>query len=180
MGLKDLKQDILEQAKEKAKEITQEAKADSAKELKKTKEQSVVLKKKAADSLDQEKDRLRQKELSNARFVVKRKILDAKNSLIDGSFAEAKKLLQTMPAKEREAILQTLLKRAQTMLDVKKVYVNDKDKGLKFPDVEKTSIDGGLIGESKDTRVRVDFSYETILDSIRDESIMRIGKLLGL
>ena len=69
-------------------------------------------------------------------------------------------------------MINSLYRKAGSEIDIGKVYCNKKDSKM-FKGVETSSTDiiGGLIAESKDGLIRVDYSFDTMLESIKENEI---------
>ena len=111
----------------------------------------------------------------------KKMLLEAKKEIIDGIFAEAKKRIDELDAKKRELYLKKLFKKAKSDIEVEKVFCSRKDaKILKLPNVTVEACDmlGGIIAENKEGTVRVDYSFDTMLLSIKENELQAINKIL--
>ncbi|MBU0979437.1 MAG: hypothetical protein KJ709_01405 [Nanoarchaeota archaeon] len=177
MALQKLKEEILQQAQQQAKDKEDQAKAVVLAEDKKAKTAIAELKQKGSEALKQEQEELMRKELSAARFENMRQLQHQKKVFIDDSFDRAKRQLVGLPDDRRAEIVKRLLEMARSELDVAKVFVNGKD--TKFADgAEAREMTGGLIAENDDGTVAVDYSYETLLEGIRETGIEDIAGLL--
>jgi len=59
------------------------------------------------------------------------------------------------------------------------VYCNEKDKeSVKNYKVKEANILGGVIAESKDGMLRVDYSYDLLLKQLKDELLPQLNKML--
>ena len=72
-----------------------------------------------------------------------------------------------------------LLEKAKNDIEVEKIYCNKKDlKLLKEFNAEAMDMTGGLIAENKDGTVRVDYSFDTMLQTIKENELQSINKVL--
>ena len=72
-----------------------------------------------------------------------------------------------------------LLEKAKSDIEVAKVYCSKKDaKFVKGFDANPIDIIGGLIAENKERTIRVDSSFDTMLESIKEKELQGINKLL--
>ena len=68
---------------------------------------------------------------------------------------------------------------AKNDIEVAKIYCNKKDlKVLKDFKAEAADITGGLIAENKEGTVRVDYSFDTMLQNIKENELQSINKVL--
>ena len=59
------------------------------------------------------------------------------------------------------------------------IYCSKKDvKFLKGLDAKPVEIAGGLIAENREKTIRVDYSFETLLQGIKESEMQHINKLL--
>ena len=181
MGLDEVKNEIISGAKRESEQILKEAQkqADEIKShaLKEVEEYKAKAKKNNEKMLKT----LEKKEIANAKFDAKKKLLDTKKSIISKAIEEAKDNLDKMNEPEREKYVLSLLNKAKKEIEVGTVYANKKDRkaiekaGLKF---EETDIFGGIIAETKDGRISVNYSYDEMLNEIVEKSIREIEKAL--
>ena len=84
-----------------------------------------------------------------------------------------------MSGKQREECMNKLLDKAKKDIEVAKVYCNKNDaklvKGFK---AEPSDIIGGLIAENADGTVRVDYSFGTMLQNIKENELQKISRIL--
>ncbi|MFH1132882.1 MAG: hypothetical protein V1735_00155 [Nanoarchaeota archaeon] len=179
MGLQELKDEIVQEAKEKAKVVETEALEEAKLDELKAKEEAQAIRRKADEELAMEKQELMRRELAAARFSQKRQLQEAKSRLLGSCFAEASAQLSRMPDRQRSEIMRLLIDRAKGNLAVAKVYCNAKDQKYVegFPS-QAMDIMGGLIAEDREGKVRLDFSFETLLQAVRENSSETIGAVL--
>lgn len=84
-----------------------------------------------------------------------------------------------MSGKKREAYINNLLEKAKNDIEVAKVYCNKNDasmvKGFK---AESAGIIGGIIAENNDGTVRVDYSFDALLQAIKENELQNINQIL--
>lgn len=106
---------------------------------------------------------------SRAESEARKAVLAAEADLRTQLRASILKALADLPAKSRERHLKSLLDKAKAIVPAGKVWGSDKDaawlKAQKaYAHGGSTGIAGGLVVESDDGKVRLDLSYETLLD----------------
>ena len=181
MGLDEVKEEIISSAKRESEQILRDAQkqADEIKShaLKEVEE----YKAKAKRNNEKMLETLEKKEIANAKFDARKKLLDVKKSIISKAIEEAKEKLDKMGESEREKYVLSLLNKAKKEIEAGTVYANKKDRkaiekaGLKF---EEADIFGGIIAETKDGKISVNYSYDEMLIDIVDNSIREIENAL--
>jgi len=181
MGLEELREEILENAKKDAAAIMAEADKEAEEILKGSDLAAKEYEEKVSAETEKLLDAMEKKELASVELEIKKASMEAKREVIDAVFENAEKKLARLPKKDKEQVLSSLLKKAQKQLDVGTVYCNEADMAFfskgKFK-VEKADINQGIIVENTDGTVRLDFSYDEMLANIREKSLQSIGKLL--
>ncbi len=115
------------------------------------------------------------KERAASTFQAKTKLLAAKQAAISETFERAAKALDNLRGKEREAHLMQLVKIAGKALAIKQVRCAPVDvtllrKGFPSATVEgDDTISGGFIAEGEGGTIQVDYTYKTILATLKEE-----------
>ncbi|MBL7055006.1 hypothetical protein ISS05_04580 [Candidatus Woesearchaeota archaeon] len=179
MGLETVKDEIIKVAKRKAEEVISEGKKEADKLLHQAEETINQRKEELNAELKKTETAIKNKETAFSELEIKKMFLEGKKKAIGGVFEGVRKKLNTLNSKKREAHIKKLLGEAQKELDVKHVYCNARDRGfVEGFDVEETEILGGIIAENEQKELRVDYSYELLLDNIREKHMNRIGNIL--
>ncbi len=175
MGLEDVKKEILDNARKHAKKITDEAEKERLDIL-----ESVD---KNIDEIKNQFDRDSKKAIEQYKLMsmaesgstIKKQKLNLEKDLIKEVFDETKIRLKNSTGKKREQLLKKLL--ARTKFDYGKVYCAKQDTKV-LSKSENVDIIGGVILENKDGDVRLDLSYETLLESIKQDYLSEIAKIM--
>jgi len=179
MGLEAVKEEILNSAKEKANSLTAEARKEANRIMREAERKAEEMKEKSEAETKRMIDLIKRQELASAELENKKMVLEAKKQIIDAVFSEAKQRIESLDDRKRETYIKKLLEKAKKDIHVAHVYLNKKDaKSLKEHDVETADIIGGLIAENKDKTVRVNYSFETLLESIKESELQNINKVL--
>ena len=121
----------------------------------------------------------KKKALINAEIEAKRMELEAKKEVIDEVFEKAKSRIMDISDSKINSINNSLYKKAGKEIDIGKVYCNKKDsKTFKGVETINTEILGGLIAESKDGLIRVDYSFDIMIESIKENDIKEVVDIL--
>ena len=181
MSLEAVKEDILASARQQAEEKRKETQKVAAEIKAKAKED-------AKNNLDLIKEKtktllaaIEQQELALAHSEAKRILLDSQKAMLDSVMDSLQEKIVALTAKKRDQYCSRLLKKAQKEMSTKYVYTNAKDKkcvsgaGLVQKDA---NILGGIIAEDKEGVVRIDYSFETVLDEVRKKELPKVAKEL--
>jgi len=84
-----------------------------------------------------------------------------------------------MSKSQKTALLKNLLEKAKRETDVKYIYCSKEEKPLiKANNVTTVDISGGIIVENSDKTIRIDYSYETIMENIYDKIMQDVAETL--
>ncbi len=182
MGLEEVRKEILDKAKKEAESIAAESRREAEKIAKDTEEQIQKCRESSEEDTRKVLEALERKERSGAEFDVKKMKLDKKKEMVDRVFSGVKQKLAGIPQNKRDEHVKKLLSKAGKEIKVALVYGSSRDKkavssakGVKFIEADMT---GGIIAENEDSSIRVDYSYEEMLDSIQKDSLQRIASSL--
>ena len=179
MGLEAVKEEIIRNAKEQSNSLTAEARKEANRVMKEAEKKIEEMKEKSDTQTKRLLDIIKRQEITSAELENKKMLLEAKKQVIESVFMEAKKGLEILDDKKRESYIKKLLEKTKNDIEIAHVYCNKKDaKFLKGFDVKSIDIIGGLLVENKDKTIRVDYSFETLLQSIKENELQTINKLL--
>jgi len=179
MGLEKVKGKVLEEAKLKAKTKVDSARLEAKNILKSFSAQAKEKETAFKNQLRAEADAIRNRETAAAKLESKKLILSFKKQFIDELFESVSKKLAKLPASTRTIHLKKLLEKASSEIDVAIVYCNTKD--LKLVEHRKkkpTDISGGIVAESANTELRVDYSYDALLKQLKESLMPDLNKTL--
>ncbi len=177
MGIESVREEILNlaekeaaekiaQAQNKAKAIENEAVSEIEAQNRKTDAEIEALMSSIAHMME-----------ASVKFELKKIELSGKKEMLDKVFENAVKKIETLDDKTQNALTNILLKDAMSQIDVAHVICNEKTKKWlpKSFDIKTQDMLGGVIAETRDTKLRVDNRYETILEEIRREALKKIA-----
>ncbi|MCQ5375042.1 MAG: V-type ATP synthase subunit E family protein [Methanomassiliicoccales archaeon] len=183
MALDTVVRDILEKAKSEADRITAEAEKERAAILKEC-EESIAKRKRAQEKQFEELiRRLARQEISSAELEAKKIVLNAKKELLDRAFNEALREIYGMDRENRARIYNKIIERAMTIVSKPRIICPKGDAALiekgnaNVPIIE-TDMEPGLIVESEDGLMRLDFRFRTMLEEIWEKEMKRISAIL--
>lgn len=179
MGLEIVKEEVIRTAKNQETALIAEAKKEADRITKEAEKKIEQFKEQSNAETKKLMEVIKKQELASAELENKKMFLEAKKQVIDNVFAEVKKNLEKLDAEKAEAYIKKLLEKAKNDIEVATVYCNKKDlKFLKDLNPESTEIISGIIAENKDQTVRVDYSFDTIIQDIKENELQNINKIL--
>lgn len=184
MSLNKVVEDILHKGEEKKREIIrlgEKERDEHILQAEKRIEENRAKEEKRTGSLITQ---MEQQELSSAELESKKILLAAQRRAMEGLKEQALAELAEYPADKRKKVYSKLVAKAKKDLGECYVYSSKDDKALiQLPAGMAGGgvIDciGGLVFESKDRSVRLDFRFESLLEEIWNKKLQEIyGKLL--
>ncbi len=170
MGLQEVVQEVATVAERRAQDILDAAKAEADGIRADAREQVKAYQADRAAQADRDVAQLQRQLLSNAQFEARKLVLETESELREQLRAIIVAGLAELPSDTRAAHLKTLLTRAKDTVPSGKVWGAAQDADvLKASDYEHAGdldIAGGLVVESEDGTIRLDLSYETLLDDV--------------
>ena len=179
MGLETVKDEIIRNAKNQEESFIAEARKETVKIMDEAEKKIAEIKEKSEEQTRKIIDVIKKQELASAELENKKMLLEAKKQLIDNVFSEVKKKLENLSGRKRGEYIKKLMEKAKNEIEVANAYCNKKD--IKFIDgvnAKAMDIVCGLVVENKEKTVRVDYSFDTILQSVKDNELQNINKIL--
>ncbi len=175
MGLEEVKKEILDNARKQAKKIIDEAEAEKKEILKSANKNISNIK--AQFDKDAVSNIQQYKLMSRAEIgsIEKKSKLNLEKELIKEVFDRTKDKLKKSTGKKREELFKALI--VNTKFRYSKAYCAKQDAKL-LRNSENVDIIGGVILENKEGNIRLDLSYETLLESIKQDYLSEIAKIL--
>lgn len=182
MGLEKVKEEVLRKAKEKADAIFKEAKLEAGNIETQMQKRIVAEGEKLLKETESLMSQMSKQDISQSNLDARNSMLKAKKDLIEHVMAKARNKLEKLSKQDKKEIVSSLLKRGQREIKVRYVYCNKNDvqlvKKLGNFSFDNADISGGLILEIEDKTVRIDLSYESIMEKIREENLTKISDIL--
>lgn len=182
MGLKEVEEDILKRTGNEARAILQQAQREADAILEDAKHKAGEYRQKAEASTKAILAMMEKREKAAADFDVRKALLDKKKAVIDSAVDKARQDIAHLPERKREEYITALIRKAKSEIDVARVIANKKDRkaassmnGISYNEGD---ITGGIIAETSDGKIRVDYQYDEILGDIKDKSLQQLGKIL--
>jgi V/A-type H+-transporting ATPase subunit E len=185
MSLNKVVEDILRRGEERKREIIREGEKERDELLKqaetKVAEESLKAKKRNAAFIAQ----MEQQELSSAELESKKAMLAAQRASMEELKQQVLEELGRYPADRRKKLYSRLVSKARKELGECAVYSNKVDRSLlQLPSGMSAGAPieclGGLVFESKDRSVRLDFRFESMVEDVWNKNMREIfAKLFG-
>lgn len=179
MGIEEFKREIEEQARKEAREIIERAKKEAERIVKNAEEEMKRALERAREEAEREAIIRKDRYLADARMRAKRKVLIAQKEILDEAFSKIlQRLKEKKRTKEYERYLKTCIEKAMKELGKSVVvYSSEEDRklvgrickelGVKIAEETITTL-GGVIIENPNTRVRMNATFEAIVDEKRE------------
>jgi V/A-type H+-transporting ATPase subunit E len=182
MALDKVIEDILASARKDADQLVSSAEKERDVILRQA-DENIAARRKAQDKkIAESVKRLRQQEISSAELESKRILLNARKEALDEVLASVKRQLVMMTADQRADAYAKILAQGLKVIPGAKTYCPRGDakllRGGAGTSVEERDMEPGLIVESKDGKVSLDFRFSTILESVWEKELKNVSKML--
>ncbi|MCQ1534357.1 V-type ATP synthase subunit E [Methanosarcina sp. KYL-1] len=181
MGLEIVVKDIQVGAQAEVSRIKAEADAKASEIINEAKE---IQKKMLGDSLakvEEDLQKVHQQVISSANLEVKRITLNKRKELLDKVYNNTVESIKSMPASKNEELLKYVIDKYEA--SGARVY-SSKDseetvrKLTKLTYAGNINCIGGIVLESEDGTIRLDFTYDSILKNVYERSLKQISDIL--
>ena len=179
MGLETVKEEVLGNAKSKADSMQNEARKEAARIMDDAKRKVDLMREKSENEIKKIMESIKRQEVSFAEMENKKTVMESKKEVLQKLFDSVKEKLEEMDEKKKEAILKKLLDKTKKEMEIATIYCSKKDaKFFKGLNVQNTNMIGGFMAENADKTIRIDATFETMLDSIKESEMQIINKTL--
>ena len=190
MGLEAVLADIREKGRQEVQRIRSESQQETARVLTAAQERAGKIKQAADEEAGRQSGYILSQESSAANLLVKREILNTQKELLDQVYRKALVSIAELPESFHRDSLIRLLTDAKKQIPEGFVHVNQRDRMLldrilaekpefkAFSAGKNADIDGGVIIESRDGTLQLDYSYRTFLDMIWESGLKDASDLL--
>ena len=133
-------------------------------------------------NVEESLQKARQQIMSSANLEVKRIMLNKRKELLDQVYDEALTSIKSMSASKNEELLKALIDKYES--NGSKIYSNKNSEEIvkKLSSLEYAgNIDciGGVIFENEDGTIRLDYTYDLILNDVYEKSLKEISETLN-
>lgn len=181
MGLENVVNDILEQAKTEVAAIEAEAQDEAAAITDKAKNEAEKILADSKTEVEANIQRRLKQETSSAQLESKRAALNAKKDVLDSVYQSAREAISSLPPDKNASMLKAILDEHGS--EGARVYSNARDAKLVRELTDLTfmgEIDciGGLIIENEDGSIRLDYTFDRILDDVSEQTLKPVSDIL--
>lgn len=190
MGLEVVIEEIREKGKKEADRIRQETQAEVRSILSAAQEKAAKIKLAADQETERQTSHIMNQEVSAANLVVKRQLLNTQKDLLDQVYQAALSKIAALPEDFHLGAMKNLLSEAKAEIPEGIVHCNKRDRdalsrllasdpALKsYVMGEPVDTEGGVIIESKDGELQIDYSYRTFLNGIWETGLKDASGIL--
>jgi V/A-type H+-transporting ATPase subunit E len=190
MGLESVIEEIREKGRKESEALKKEADTEVSSRLSEARSKADHIRSAARDEVEKQVSRMMGQEVSAAQLVVRREILNAQKGLLDEVYSGALHSLSQLPPDFHKDAIRALLIKAKADIPAAVVHCSPRDlptlQGLLAGDsslngfIAGSTVDipGGVIVESKDGQLQLDYSYRTFLDSVWESGLKDASDLL--
>jgi|GEM_PF-529464 len=175
MGLQEVKDEILNEAEEKASRIKEDGEEQSDEIIESAEREAEQIREEVKREIEQEKQALRKKEISKAQMDAKKRIQESRQKTVESVFKAFEEELEGLSDSELEKFVEN----ARDMADFE---VNNVVGSKEFEDVVETDFEvmdeQGLILESENEEKSLNLSFDRIVDDFRKRHRGNIAKIL--
>jgi V/A-type H+-transporting ATPase subunit E len=190
MGLEVVIEEIREKGKKEEDRIRQETQAEVRSILAAAQEKAAKIKMAADQETELQTSHIMNQEVSAANLVVKRQLLNTQKDLLDQVYRAALEKIAALPQDFHRDAMKNLLSKAKAEIPQGIVHCNRRDSEIlsrlisSDPSLKgyamgvPVEIEGGIIIESTDGELQIDYSYRTFLNGIWETGLKDASGIL--
>jgi len=179
MGLEKVVEDILRRGEEQKQEIVRQGERERDDAISQASTQIEDHRKKSEQRTTAMISQMEQQALSSAELESKKALLSAQRQAMEDLKAQVLSDIAHYPDDKKKALYEKLMAKAGTELGSCYVYSNAADKRLLklkagMTDGGVVECSGGLVFESKDRSIRLDYRFESMLEDVWNQKMQEI------
>lgn len=176
MGLKQVKEEILNEAQRKSKEIEKEGDEEAEEIIEKAEEKAEEIIESSKKEIREEKERLEKKQISKAKMDAKKKVQRTKEKSLKKTFSEFHQKLESLNEEERENFLDSAEQQANFNIGTIKASkefesIVDEEK---FEEISRR----GVILESEKGEKSLNLTFDQICEDYKKNNRGNIAQIL--
>lgn len=175
MGLQEVKNEILNDAEQKASRIKEEGDEKAEEIIEDAEQKAERIKEESKEDIEKEKKALKRKELSKAEMEAKKKVQNAKQESVEDAFERFREQLKGLSDSQLEDFVDNAEEQAN--FEVEKVKGSEEFEDIIEKDFEQLS-EKGLIMESADGKKSLNLAFPRIVDEFKRNHRGKVAKLL--
>ena len=174
MSLNEVKKEILNNAEKEANKILKQGEDERKKVLDVVNTRISEIKSELDTEVNKTLEQYKVFVTAEANSIVKKQRLNMEKELISEVFTKALDNLSNLSKSERSKHVKKLLSQSK---EYSKVYCSEKELSS-VKNALKIEVLGGVVLEDKSSEVRLDLSYETLMESVKQENLTEVAKIL--
>jgi len=179
MGLDEIRSRISENTQKETDRIIGEGNSAASKIIADTKQDLESQRAKFNEETKSLVEQMEKRTFTDARFEVRKRILEKKKQILAQVFDAVRKELIKMPDSERESWIKKILEKARNQIEIAHVYASSRDvRFVQGYNVEEAAIIGGVIVENSGKSLRIDYSFDAMLEEVKGETLQEVAKIL--
>ncbi|MBM4248712.1 MAG: hypothetical protein FJ149_04640 [Euryarchaeota archaeon] len=181
MGLDEVAQEILSECRAAAEAVVGEARKEAARMTAEAGERARAVVAVRLQQAERRARQLRVQELAAAELEGKRARLAMEREMLEAAVGQAREMLSALPRERDERMLSEILRRHSA--PGHRVFSAKRNEAFlrAIPTVEyggTVNCLGGILFESRDGSVRMDFTYDTMLRDLVERNMKEIARML--
>ena len=180
MGMQEVGQEVLKEAEENAEQILAAAKQEAKKIHLQSEQEVAQYRSKAQQHYEELVASMERRLLAGARLDAQRILQTQRKELLAFVVHQVQEDLLKMNVTEKSVFLKNLLSKAEQEIEVDTVLVQKSDASLikgKYR-VEESAMSGGLIAQSKDGLIRVNYSMDELVQKAQSDVMVKLNEIL--
>jgi V/A-type H+-transporting ATPase subunit E len=187
MSLDTVVEDIREEAERRAEEILAEAEDEAAEIRSEAEDEAAEIRSEAEREVEAEIEREREQRLSSGKLAAKQERLEARRDVLATVRERVEAEIGSLEAAKRETLTRELLAAGAAEFDAADVYARPEDQALLedlleeydgFELAGETDCLGGVLLEGPDGRLRVDNTFDSLLESVWEDNLKALSDVL--
>ncbi|WP_128905294.1 V-type ATP synthase subunit E [Halorubrum amylolyticum] len=188
MSLDTVVEDVRDEARARAEEIREAAESEADEIVAEAEADAERIREERLAEVDRQIDQEREQTLSSAKLEAKQERLGARRDVLEDVRADVEAAIEGLDGDRRRELTETLLDATLAEFDDEEVavYTRAEDVDLLEELVEGRNAEvdgevdclGGVVAESDTSRVRVNNTFDSILESVWDDELKNISERL--
>ena len=189
MSLDTVVEDVRDEARARAEEIREAAESEADEIVAEAETDAERIREERLAEVDRQIDQEREQTLSSAKLEAKQERLGARRDVLEDVYDDVEAAIEGLDGDRRRELTETLLDATLAEFDDDDdvaVYTRSEDVGLVEELVEGRNAEvdgevdclGGIVAESDASRVRVNNTFDSILESVWDDELKNISERL--
>lgn len=180
MGLETVLKDIVEASQAEVSNLNSEADSEVSSILDESRQAAKKIVGERLAKVEDDIKYIRQQEISSANLEVKRTLLNARKEILDNVYVQAVEAISAFSLEKNEELLKVLINKYES--EGAKIYSNKESAEIvkKLSSLEyggDIECLGGILIESADGTVRLDYTYDVILKSVNEQLLKQTSDI---